>query len=96
MDWLGLGASIVDSLDTLYIMGLREEFQEAADQWSSGRLQQGSRFVVLLFFVCSFVLPCLLLDPYLSLCLRLFAFPLPGHRSNETNACECRTSKFCV
>lgn len=30
-DWMGLGATIVDSLDTLYIMGLMEEYQEARD-----------------------------------------------------------------
>ncbi|XP_017779795.1 PREDICTED: endoplasmic reticulum mannosyl-oligosaccharide 1,2-alpha-mannosidase [Nicrophorus vespilloides] len=30
-DWFGLGLSIVDSLDTIYIMGLKNEFQEARD-----------------------------------------------------------------
>ncbi len=28
-EWLGLGATIVDALDTLYIMDLKAEFQEA-------------------------------------------------------------------
>ncbi|XP_060534840.1 endoplasmic reticulum mannosyl-oligosaccharide 1,2-alpha-mannosidase [Cylas formicarius] len=30
-DWFGLGLSIVDSLDTMYIMGLKEEYAEARD-----------------------------------------------------------------
>ncbi|CAH0547785.1 unnamed protein product [Brassicogethes aeneus] len=30
-DWFNLGLTIVDSLDTLYIMGLKEEYQEARD-----------------------------------------------------------------
>ncbi|GLV42700.1 alpha-Mannosidase class I b [Carabus blaptoides fortunei] len=30
-DWFGLGLTIVDSLDTIYIMGLTEEFNEARD-----------------------------------------------------------------
>lgn len=28
-DWFGLGLTIVDSLDTMYIMGLKQEYQEA-------------------------------------------------------------------
>nr|CAI5864324.1 unnamed protein product [Callosobruchus analis] len=30
-DWFGLGLSIVDSLDTIFIMGLKEEYREARD-----------------------------------------------------------------
>ncbi|KAH8416706.1 hypothetical protein KR222_009822, partial [Zaprionus bogoriensis] len=30
-EWFGLGLSIVDSLDTMYIMGLEDEFNEARD-----------------------------------------------------------------
>lgn len=33
----GLGATIVDSLDTLYIMGFMEEFEEAKE-WVSNNL----------------------------------------------------------
>jgi len=29
VDWLGLGATIVDSLDTLWIMGMQREFEKA-------------------------------------------------------------------
>lgn len=36
-DWMGLGATIVDSLDTLYIMGLNEEYQVARD-WIANEL----------------------------------------------------------
>lgn len=28
-DWFGLGLTLIDALDTMYVMGLREEFQEA-------------------------------------------------------------------
>lgn len=37
-DWFGLGLSIVDSLDTMYIMGLTKEYKEARD-WVEKRLQ---------------------------------------------------------
>ncbi|CAH1155397.1 unnamed protein product [Phaedon cochleariae] len=30
-DWFGLGLTIVDSIDTIYIMGLKEEYEEARD-----------------------------------------------------------------
>lgn len=30
-DWFGLGLTLIDSLDTLYMMGLHEEFKEARD-----------------------------------------------------------------
>jgi len=30
-DWLGMGATIVDALDTLWILGLKAEFQQARD-----------------------------------------------------------------
>eukprot|EP00211_Chloroparvula_japonica_P001765 CAMPEP_0119118784 /NCGR_PEP_ID=MMETSP1310-20130426/545_1 /TAXON_ID=464262 /ORGANISM="Genus nov. species nov., Strain RCC2339" /LENGTH=591 /DNA_ID=CAMNT_0007108175 /DNA_START=149 /DNA_END=1924 /DNA_ORIENTATION=+ len=36
-NWLGLGATIVDSLDTLWIMGMFEEFREAVD-WTKDNL----------------------------------------------------------
>jgi hypothetical protein len=29
--WFGLGLTIIDSLDTIYIMGLKDQFQEARD-----------------------------------------------------------------
>nr|XP_023011842.1 endoplasmic reticulum mannosyl-oligosaccharide 1,2-alpha-mannosidase [Leptinotarsa decemlineata] len=36
-DWFGLGLTIVDSLDTIFIMGLKEEFKEARD-WVKNEL----------------------------------------------------------
>ncbi|XP_033223697.1 endoplasmic reticulum mannosyl-oligosaccharide 1,2-alpha-mannosidase [Belonocnema kinseyi] len=36
-EWFGLGLTIVDSLDTLYIMGLNEEFKEARE-WVANSL----------------------------------------------------------
>ena len=33
-DWLGVGSTISDSLDTMWIMGLKDEF-EAAKTWSA-------------------------------------------------------------
>jgi len=36
-NWLGMGATIVDSLDTLWIMGLRDEFKQARD-WVASSL----------------------------------------------------------
>ena len=35
--WGGVGMTLVDSLDTLWLMGLKEEFEEAV-QWVSGLL----------------------------------------------------------
>ena len=36
--WFGLGLTLVDSLDTLWMMGLTDEFQEAK-QWVAKSLQ---------------------------------------------------------
>ncbi len=36
-EWFDLGLTLVDSLDTLLIMGLREEFQEARE-WVDAKL----------------------------------------------------------
>lgn len=36
-EWFGLGLTIVDSLDTMYIMGFKEEFQEARN-WVAEKL----------------------------------------------------------
>eukprot|EP00004_Rigifila_ramosa_P014930 TRINITY_DN3437_c0_g1_i2.p1 TRINITY_DN3437_c0_g1~~TRINITY_DN3437_c0_g1_i2.p1 ORF type:complete len:620 (-),score=132.66 TRINITY_DN3437_c0_g1_i2:17-1600(-) len=36
-DWMGMGLSIVDSLDTLFIMGLKDEFAEARE-WVANSL----------------------------------------------------------
>ena len=30
-NWFGLGLTLIDSLDTMYIMGLTDEFEEAKD-----------------------------------------------------------------
>ena len=44
-EWLGLGTTLVDSLDTMYLMGLKDEFAEAK-QWVAEKLQLNqSRFV---------------------------------------------------
>ncbi|KAL3284844.1 hypothetical protein HHI36_018983 [Cryptolaemus montrouzieri] len=37
-DWFGLGLTIVDSIDTIYIMGLKEEYNEARE-WIMKHLQ---------------------------------------------------------
>ena len=36
-NWFGLGLTLIDSLDTMYIMGLTDEFEEAKD-WVSDSL----------------------------------------------------------
>lgn len=36
-DWFGLGLTIIDSLDTIYIMGLKQEFEEARE-WVQNEL----------------------------------------------------------
>lgn len=48
VDWLGLGATIVDSLDTLYIMDLQDEFKEARD-WIASNLNFDRGIEVSLF-----------------------------------------------
>ena len=30
-NWFGLGLTLIDSLDTMYVMNLRDEFDEAKD-----------------------------------------------------------------
>ncbi len=37
LGWVPLGATIVDSIDTLYIMGLQEEYEQAAE-WVKTKL----------------------------------------------------------
>ncbi|KAG8518622.1 Endoplasmic reticulum mannosyl-oligosaccharide 1,2-alpha-mannosidase [Galemys pyrenaicus] len=37
-EWFGLGLTLIDALDTMWILGLREEFEEARS-WVSQRLQ---------------------------------------------------------
>ena len=36
-DWFGLGLTLIDSLDTMYIMNLKEEFEEAKN-WVKNKL----------------------------------------------------------
>ena len=36
-NWFGLGLTLIDSLDTMFIMNLKEEFKEARD-WVENRL----------------------------------------------------------
>ncbi|KYQ90097.1 glycoside hydrolase family 47 protein [Tieghemostelium lacteum] len=38
-DWFGLGLTIVDSIDTLYLMGLKDEYKKARD-WIANELHQ--------------------------------------------------------
>ena len=36
-NWFGLGLTLIDSLDTMYVMNLKEEFEEAKD-WVENKL----------------------------------------------------------
>lgn len=49
-DWFGLGLTIVDSLDTIYMMGLKEEFEEAKE-WVAHSLRLNADRDVNLFEV---------------------------------------------
>ena len=49
-EWLGLGTTLIDSLDTLWLMGLVEEFAEAR-QWVAEKLELNQSRVVNLFDV---------------------------------------------
>lgn len=58
-DWFGLGLTIVDSLDTMYMMGLKDEFNLACD-WVKNSLSFDSSKDVNLFEVTIRVLGGLL------------------------------------
>lgn len=47
-EWLRMGATIVDGLDTLYLAGLTEEFKEARD-WTAHTLNVGQDLFVNVF-----------------------------------------------
>ncbi|KAE8748620.1 hypothetical protein FOCC_FOCC004631 [Frankliniella occidentalis] len=64
-DWFGLGLTIVDSLDTMYIMGLQDEFDEAK-KWVSHSLRLNADRDVNLFEVTIRVLGGLLSAYHLS------------------------------
>lgn len=64
-DWFGLGLTIVDSLDTLYIMDLQEEFEEARN-WIEMYLKFDKNVEVNLFEVTIRVLGGLLSTYHLS------------------------------
>ncbi|ALC46198.1 CG11874 [Drosophila busckii] len=64
-EWFGLGLSIVDSLDTMYIMGLEDEFKEARD-WVKDSLHFHTSRDVNLFEVTIRVLGGLLAAYHLS------------------------------
>ncbi|XP_030369878.1 endoplasmic reticulum mannosyl-oligosaccharide 1,2-alpha-mannosidase [Scaptodrosophila lebanonensis] len=64
-EWFGLGLTIVDSLDTMYIMGLEEEFNEARD-WVNKSLTFRAKRDVNLFEVTIRVLGGLLSAYHLS------------------------------
>ncbi|KAJ9599000.1 hypothetical protein L9F63_010523 [Diploptera punctata] len=64
-DWFNLGLTIVDSLDTIYIMGLKEEFAEARD-WVANSLHFDVNRDVNLFEVTIRVLGSLLSTYHLS------------------------------
>ncbi|KAH8310972.1 hypothetical protein KR044_003693, partial [Drosophila immigrans] len=64
-EWFGLGLSIVDSLDTMYIMGLEDEFNEARD-WVKNSLKFHTSRDVNLFEVTIRVLGGLLSAYHLS------------------------------
>ncbi|PSN41913.1 Endoplasmic reticulum mannosyl-oligosaccharide 1 [Blattella germanica] len=64
-DWFNLGLTIVDSLDTIYIMGLKEEFTEARE-WVANNLHFDVNRDVNLFEVTIRVLGSLLSTYHLS------------------------------
>ncbi|OXU28307.1 hypothetical protein TSAR_000145 [Trichomalopsis sarcophagae] len=64
-EWFGLGLTIVDSLDTMYIMGLNDEFQEARN-WVQNSLTFDQNRDVNLFEVTIRVLGGLLAAYHLS------------------------------
>ncbi|XP_017128996.1 endoplasmic reticulum mannosyl-oligosaccharide 1,2-alpha-mannosidase [Drosophila elegans] len=64
-EWFGLGLTIVDSLDTMYIMGLDDEFKEARD-WVEHSLRFDTKRDVNLFEVTIRVLGGLLSAYHLS------------------------------
>lgn len=64
-EWFGLGLTIIDSLDTMYIMGLQNEFNEARD-WVDKKLNLQTRKDVNLFEVSIRVLGGLLSTYHLS------------------------------
>ncbi|KAH8342045.1 hypothetical protein KR059_010090 [Drosophila kikkawai] len=64
-EWFGLGLTIVDSLDTMYIMGLDDEFKEARD-WIDHSLRFDTKRDVNLFEVTIRVLGGLLSAYHLS------------------------------
>ncbi|XP_017141069.1 endoplasmic reticulum mannosyl-oligosaccharide 1,2-alpha-mannosidase [Drosophila miranda] len=64
-EWFGLGLTIVDALDTMYIMGLDEEFKEARD-WVDLSLRFSTKRDVNLFEVTIRVLGGLLSAYHLS------------------------------
>lgn len=64
-DWFGLGLTIVDSLDTLYIMGMEEEFEEARN-WVEKELKLDADRDINLFEVTIRVLGGLLSAYHLS------------------------------
>ncbi|XP_016952362.1 endoplasmic reticulum mannosyl-oligosaccharide 1,2-alpha-mannosidase [Drosophila biarmipes] len=64
-EWFGLGLTIVDSLDTMYIMGLDDEFKEARD-WVEQSLRFDTKRDVNLFEVTIRVLGGLLSAYHLS------------------------------
>ncbi|XP_058807864.1 endoplasmic reticulum mannosyl-oligosaccharide 1,2-alpha-mannosidase isoform X2 [Phymastichus coffea] len=64
-DWFGLGLTIVDALDTLYIMGMHEEFQDARN-WIQNNLSFTQNRDVNLFEVTIRVLGGLLSAYHLS------------------------------
>lgn len=64
-DWFGLGLTIVDSIDTIYIMGLQDEFEEAKE-WVTNSLKLNVDRDVNLFEVTIRVLGGLLSAYHLS------------------------------
>lgn len=64
-DWFALGLTVVDSLDTLYIMNLEDEFKEARD-WTEKNLHFNQNRNVNLFEVTIRVLGGLLSSYHLS------------------------------
>ena len=65
-NWFGLGLTLIDSLDTMYIMNLRNEFDEAKD-WVAENLSFSINKVNAIS-IGKFLLPLLKRDFFYSFC----------------------------
>lgn len=85
-EWFDLGLTLVDSLDTLLIMGLREEFQEARE-WVDAKLALNPDKDVNLFETTIRVLGGLLAAFHLSAGDQVYS-PHATHGKNMSLECD--------